>query len=165
MGIRESLKDKSSLLKLTGLILLVGAVVYGLRKAMSSDHAPKTLAYFTTDDGATQFVDSMDHFPPFAHGGKTAYRVWMYSTDGGKSMFPVYLERYTPEGLRKMSAAYADYKAGKTHTPPGPSPADTEIKKPGAGNPWVSRADLNQVQKIIHFDVPSGSDVQVELPD
>jgi hypothetical protein len=164
MGIKASLKDRS-VVPIAASLVVIAMAVYMMRNAMSGTSGIRTRAYFTTDDGQTQFVDSMDHFPPFDHGGKTAYRVWMYSTDGGKTSFPVYLERYTPQGKARISAEYEDFKAGKTHTPPTPSPGDTEIKKPGPGNPWVSRADLAEVQKIIRFDVPPNAAVEVQLPE
>ena len=165
MGMRESFKQKSTAFQVAASVLVIGAAVYLMRNAMAGKNGPRTLAYFTTDDGATQFVESIDHFPPFMHGGKTAYRVWMYSTDGGKTMFPLYLERYTPDGLARITVACQDFKAGKTHVPPSAGRGDTEIKKPGAGNPWVNRANLAEAQKIIQFNVPPGADVEVELPE
>lgn len=164
MGVRETLRDKS-VVPIAASVVVIALALYMMRNAMPASSGPRTKAYFTTDDGATHFVDSMDHFPPFDHYGKPAYRVWMYSTDGGKTMFPVYLERYTPEAKAKISAEYADYKAGKTHVPPNAQPGDTEIKKPGGGNPWVSRGNFAEAQKVLQIPAPPNSDVEVQLPE
>lgn len=164
MGIRESLKDRSRIvLKGVGL-LVVAAVVYAAVNSINGSSPPTSKAYYTTDDGATQFVAPIALVPPFDHYGKPAYRVWMFTTDGGKTMFAGYLERYTPEGKALLEAGIRDFKAGKIRVMPRGRPEDSEVKKPGPGNPWVSGADRDAVREIITPKVAPGQDVDVALP-
>jgi hypothetical protein len=164
MGIREALKDRPAVVRLAVGVLIVGAVIYLAQAAMSGSSMPTAKAYYTTDDGATQFVDSMDHLAPFDHHGKPAYRVWMFSTDGGKTRFPGYLERYTSQAKARVESEMQDFKSGKSHMPPAVGPADTEVKKIGDGNPWVSRADLQQSRAILQIPASAGENVEVQLP-
>jgi hypothetical protein len=163
MGIREALKDQSKVVPITAAVVIVGAVIY-ITQAMSGSSMPTSKAYYTTDDGATQFVDTMDHLAPFDHDGRPAYRVWMFSTDGGKTKFPGYLERYTPAAKTRIESEMQDFKSGKTHMPPNVGPSDAEVKKIGPGNPWVSRADLLQSQAIIKIPNPANGELEVQLP-
>jgi hypothetical protein len=164
MGIRESLENSSKLKQAAVSIMVAGLVVYLARLAMSGSSMPSAKAYFTTDDGATQFVDQMDRFAPFDHDGKPAYRVWMFSTDGGKTRFPGYLERYTPQAKARLTSALEDFKAGKTHMPPDVQASDTEVKAPGVGNPWVNRSNVRAAQEIIKGKIPSDATLEIELP-
>src|ERR1039458_9705554 len=90
-----------------GVIIAIVAI-YLVQNALSGPAMPTARAYFTTDDGATQFVDSMDHLAPFDHNGKPAVRVWMFSEDGGKTRFPAYLERFTPQAQARILAQMQD---------------------------------------------------------
>ncbi len=103
--------------------------------------------------------------PPFDHDGKPAARVWMFSCDGGKTKFPGFLERYTPQAQARIEAATQDFNSGKTHVPPVTNLSDTEVKKPGPGNPWVSRANYQEAQKITNVQCPDGNgSPEVQLP-
>jgi hypothetical protein len=53
--------------------------------------------YFTTDDGATYFPDSLAKLPPFDHDGKEAVRAFVVSSDGGAHQWVAYLGKYAPK--------------------------------------------------------------------
>ena len=92
--------------------------------------------------------------------------VWMYSCDGGKTKFPGFLERYTPQAKARLESALVDFNSGKSHIPPSASAGDAEVKKPGPGNPWVSRTNYQQAHKITNVQCPDGSGgtPEVQIP-
>jgi hypothetical protein len=156
MSVREAIKKRPGLTTVVTLVVLASTLFYVVRSTFSS--SPSAIsAYFTIDEGQTVFVDTVDHFPPFDHSGQPAYEVWMFSCDGGKTKFPGYLERYTPQAKARMESALADFNSGKSHIPPAPNPNDTEVKKPGSGNSWVSRANYQEAQKITTVQCPDGT--------
>jgi hypothetical protein len=165
MSVREAIAKNPTTTTIVTLVVLAGTIVYCLHGISSASGTASNQAYFTTDDGQSFFVDSMDHLPPFDREGKPAYRVWMYSCDGGVTKFPGYLERLTPQGLARMEPELADYKSGKTRVPPGVGPTDIEVKKPGPGNSWVNRANYQEAQKITVVQCPAGTgSPEVQLP-
>jgi hypothetical protein len=155
MGIRETLSKRPALSTGVGAAIVVGMIVYTIHSLMPSDVYSK--AYFTIDDGQTLFTASINQRAPFDHHGQPAYRAWVFSCDGGKTTFVGFLERCTPQAITRLDALQPDYDAGKTHIPPTPTAAETEVKKPGPGNPWVSRANYQQAQKIVNVQCPDGS--------
>jgi hypothetical protein len=134
------------------IVVALAALGYTLRSATQGPPSAATKAFYTTDEGQTVFVADMSAVPPFEHDGKLAYRVWMYSCDGGKTKFPGYLERYTPEAKKRIEAARAGGGGAAS-----PAPGDVELKKPGAGNPWVSRANSSEAAAVTNVTSPSGS--------
>jgi hypothetical protein len=161
MGIRETLSKKPVLGISITVVVLVGAIAYTVQSVMPS--TAYTKAYFTTDDGQSLFTANMDQRAPFDHYGKPAYRAYVFSCDGGKTTFVGYLERCTPEGLKRLAALQPDYDAGKTHTPPMPTQGETEVKKPGSGNPWVSCTNYQEAQKITNVQSPAGASGSPEI--
>lgn len=155
MGIRETLSKRPALSTGVAATIVVGMIVYTIHSFMSSDAYSK--AYFTTDDGQSFFTESMDQLAPFDHHGSPAFRAYVFSCDGGKTTFVGYLERCTPKGLDRLRPLQADFQVGKSHTAPSPNPDELEVKKPGQSNPWVSRANFRETQKIINVQCPDGS--------
>jgi len=162
MGIRETVSEKPVVSICLATVVIVGAIAYTVRSVMPSDAYTK--AYFTTDDGQTLFTASMDQRAPFDHHGNPAYRAYVYSCDGGKTTFVGYLERCTPQGLKRLDALQADYDAGKTHTPPLPTPGETEVKEPGPGNPWVLCTNYEEAKKITNVQCPGGGSPEIQFP-
>jgi hypothetical protein len=157
MSVRETITRNPAVSTVIALVLLSGCLFYILHGSLNSPSASVVKAYFTIDEGKTVFTDTVDHIPPFDHSGEQAYKVWMFSCDGGTTKFPGFLERYTPQAKAKMESALADFNSGKSRVPPVPSPGDTEVKKPGPGNPWVSRTNYQEAQKITNVQCPDGS--------
>ena len=146
-----------------GIVVVAGFFIY--RSLFADPETVSSGAYFTTDDGQTVFTASMDHLAPFDHGGQPAYKACMFSTDEGQTKFVGYLERFTPSGKAKYEAQMADFLAHKTHVIPTAESGDIEVKKPGAGNPWVSRANINAAAKITEVQSPPGAVAEPVLPE
>jgi hypothetical protein len=161
MGIRETMRGKPVISSSIALLVAVGAVAYTIRSVSPSNSYGR--AYFTTDDGASLFSENVDQLAPFDHHGNQAVRAWVFSCDGGKTKFVAYLERCTPAGLQRLAAERSAYEAGKTHRPPQPNPDEIEVKKPGAGNPWVRWSDP-AAAAISNVSCPSGGVPEAQTP-
>lgn len=162
MGIREKIQANGAITISIVVLALIAAIAYAIHSVSPSK--AYSSAFFTTDDGKTTFVDSMSRVPPFDHRGAQAVRAWVFTCDGGRKRFVGYLERFTPAGKTNFEAAMSAYNAGKTHIPPTPGPADTEVKRPGAGNPWVSQADYQKADPITNIHCPDGGKLELALP-
>jgi hypothetical protein len=169
MSIREKLREKPAV----SIAFAIGATAVAWffvgRGPIVGPQRASTNAYYTTDDGKTVFLDDLSRVPPFDHEGKPAYRVWMFTCDGGKTKFPGYLERYSPEAKKRLDAAVASASAQPTSAdshahPAGVGPADIEVRKPGEGNPWVSRANMAEAIKVTNVRCPNGGELELVMP-
>src|SRR3954467_5625843 len=77
-------------------LLVACAVVYFYRDG-SAETGNASQAYFTIDDGKSWFPDDSTKLSPFTKDGKTAYRVFVWTCDKGKTKFVSHLQRYTEE--------------------------------------------------------------------
>jgi len=153
-GVRDSIRRHSTATIAIMAVVVAGALFFTLRNASSSTSSMTPVmdkVYCTSDDGQTTFVGSMTNVPPFQHEGKTACRAWVFSCDGGKTRFVGYLERFTPDAKKRIESAKPSSGPG---APVGPG--DSEIKKPGPGNPWVSRANFAAAAKVQEVVCPPG---------
>jgi hypothetical protein len=98
VGIREKLNENRPMavgsavaIAIVGVLLIVYEVhsVYSLPR-------PKveTSAYFSDDDGATYFADSISRIPPFDHDGKQAVSAEVFSCQNGQQLFIGFLRRF-----------------------------------------------------------------------
>jgi hypothetical protein len=122
-----------------------------------------THAFYSDDNGRTIFKDSIYHFPPFEHNGRTAVEAVLAESHGRK--FVAYLMRYTPEAKQRLQQKYDDAVANNLQVQrvvldfmnAAPiSRAGTEIKLPGSGHDWVPSSQLSKLD----IKAPDG-----ELPD
>ena len=154
MGLRENMAKKPGLTAAlaAGLVVVAGAIIfYQIRSNAPENRAASKDGYYTTDDGATTFVDGSGVLPPFEHDGKTAVRAVVVDVDGKPKV--AYLERFTPERL-KLAAAAAD--AAKNNQPYPKAPPEmqhnprwgVEVKKPG-DTQWVAASDFTKAQPIV----------------
>ncbi len=125
----------------------------------------RTLAWYSDDEGQTWFSqDFRMTRPPFNHDGKTAYRAYVFTTDGGKTCFVGYLRRYTPHALQML--LWAQQMAASGPPPAGVnesiSRSGVEVKKPG-GNDWINVADP-RAKSIRQITGPGGAPAQPVLP-
>lgn len=164
MNIRETIEKQKGPAAIVSFVILLGAGFFIFRNVAAGPPTLTNQAFFTTDDGQTEFLASADELPPFDHDGKPAYRAWTYTTDGGKTKFVVYLERFTPSAKPRLDAEMADYKAGKLRVPPSAAPGDVEVKKPGAGNNWVKKSDAQEADKIMTVVAPPGEVAEPVMP-
>ena len=121
-------------------MLLVGALAWQLMGSGSTGGGGSSpgQAFYTTDDGATYFAAPADLIPPADWNGKTAVKALVFQC-GGKKLVG-YMERFTPEAKSALAAA----RGAKAGDPATASAAQAlgsgvEVKRPGAGNKWVSR--------------------------
>lgn len=118
-----------------------------------------TRAYYTIDDGQTWFEDDISKVAPFEHEGKTAYRVQLFTCDDGKTVFPTYLERYTPQAKAAAERAQKSSAAGNYDLEAYEQiEAGQEVKK--ARDPdakWVSVRDYERSGAIMTPVCPDGT--------
>ena len=170
MGIRESLNQNPAITTgvTIGIIVIVLIVIFIQLRGPTVGGGAYTKAFFSTnEDGSDWFVDDITKDPPFDHNGKPAYRVYVFTCDGGKTKFVGYLERFTKAGMEKINKAKADMAAGKQ---PDFGEFDMlreteiEVKSPKSG--WMRRVDP-RAGEILNIRCPDGTqnNLEVVLPD
>ena len=162
MGVRASLNNHPLISAGVVAAFLLGAAValaMMLGRASSDSNAlpgARGLAWFSTDDGATWFADSVDKFAPFKKDGKDAYRVYVWRGPDGKE-FVSHLERYTAQAHRDLEA-YAALPAEQRALEDPSSVAGgldgIEVKKP-RDKTWY-RASDPRGQQAMRAVSPSG---------
>jgi hypothetical protein len=146
MNVREFLNEhqKTAIGVCAGVVVVVLLAVI-LRSGTESAASLPGEAYFSDDDGKTWFTAPADRIVPFDYGGKPAVKAVLFSTDGGKTKFIGYLERYS-ESARKTLQTSRD----GTMVPLNELTAaanDVEVKAPGDAE-WVKRSDP-AAQKVL----------------
>lgn len=160
MGVREIINRRKPLF--TGLLagVIIITLSYSLYYAISGGAAPEgslKRAWYTVDDGKTWFADSADKLPPFEHEGKTAYRCYVFTCDGGATKFVGFMERYTPEGKKKREEMLERARTDPRFDINSESVA-MEIKAPLTGDKgWVSDRS-GAAAKVVSFSCPGGGD-------
>lgn len=144
MGLRETMNQKPGIT--TGvtigiIVLFVGLIWYsgsgGTRGSTSASQGRQ--AYFTDDDGVTTFADDALKVPPFDHNGKQAVRARVFKL--GDKPVVNHLERYTPDGKKKLEELYTNKRAMNDPTAMEPIlRTGFEVKAPGAKE-WVKFSD------------------------
>ena len=174
MSIRESIQQSPRITAAAAVLVIIGTAVW-IYSSSSSDLTQRLLttrAFYTVDEGKTWFLDDAEKIPPFQHEGRTAYRVQVYSSSGGKNQFAGYLMRYTTDAAKRLEAAKRGDAAAARIQPGRPmlslvdelAISGTEIKKPGAGNAWVRRSDIQAAQPILDVRGPDGQPADPVLP-
>jgi hypothetical protein len=161
MSVREKLNDgRTGIIVGVALIVIAGLAIYFYMHSGTPSVNAKYL-YFTDDDGASYYKDSVYNFPPYDHNGKTAYMAQILSDNG--HYFVGYLIRYTPAALKQLKDKYqADLN---NHMPDrqmqqeildylhGPMISwQREAKLPGPGHNWVPWSQINSLD----VKTPSG---------
>ncbi len=110
----------------------------------SGTFIPKTLNFYTTDDGVTLFTDDSQKVPPFDHDGQQAVRAFVFTCDNGQHQFVQYLQKYSDEVKQQLetSRAFGTFANGL-------------IKRPGDVK-WISESDP-KAQVIMLPKCPDGS--------
>ncbi len=142
MDIRGSLNEHRTVTGIvTAIVLLLALSFAYCRLKGDAPFGSQGQAFYTVDNGSTWFADDIGKIPPFDHGGRPAYRCYVYTTDGGKTMFVLYLERYTDEAktiLERLhsSGTNADVATAQVLM------AGVEVKRAGAPDTaWVKKVD------------------------
>lgn len=161
MSLRDKLKNHpraAAGIAVTALAIGIGFIALQLQGGIAGLRGNR--AFFTTDDGATTFVDSADLLPPFPHDGKQAVRAYVFECNGKR--FVNHLERLTPERQKLAQAAADALKAGKPPPRPPASAGRTvnwglEYKRPGDKD-WIPGGDLARTSKLLQAKCPDGHD-------
>jgi hypothetical protein len=145
MQLRETVNSKQTLVvTIVGLLIVIAAIIT-IRQLGTRNVVPiSNELFFTTDDGKTWFKAPDDSIPPFDHNGKPAVQAFVWTCDGGKSGFVSHLQRYTPEGRKRMLAEKQRGPQGAL-APGGMGlgVSDTEVKRPGEPETaWIRCSDL-----------------------
>lgn len=139
MGARQYLEEHRKVgvgVAVIALAVAVAVLFYSQRE--NPELATAEQAYFTVDDGATYFPDSVKRIPPFDHDGKAAVRVIVYRCKRHGKEFVSHLERYSPEAKALADAVPAQGKDIKSQ---GEQLAKgRQFKQPGQKD-WISQAD------------------------
>ncbi len=143
------------------LLVVIVIAVRALASIRGASGPPvaSTDVLYTVDEGQTAFADSAARLPPFDYKGKTAFRVYYFTCDEGKTRTAAYLERLTPEARAQREAAKT---AGKSLGSPGLN--ELEVRKPGANNPWVKRSDFAAASKVMSIPSSNGETPEPVLP-
>lgn len=158
MGLRESLNGEKGPkigAAVAGGAILIAIVVWFASSGNSATATRRdAMAFYTVDDGATWFKDVADRVPPFQHDGKTAYRVFIYTTDGGVTQKAGYLQRYNA-AAKKMFDAKAEMPI---------SISSLEVKAPGAAGAWVSRNTKAGMEIVNVKPLGTKGDIEFVIP-
>jgi hypothetical protein len=175
MSTRSFLEERAGALKLIVIVILaiaVFAVAFQLKgEPGTGTERALDKAWFTIDDGRTWFADDARKCAPFEVQGKTAYRVYVFTHDGGRTRFAGFLERYTPDAKKALeeledSPSKGDRKrTGKASMGSLRDAVETsgkEVKTPKTGDAgWTKIADPKAIE-IVTVKAPDGSAAQLE---
>ncbi len=165
MGIRETLNQNPGITTgVTAAIIVIALIIIGVQLFGGGGRRIQTRGYFTVDDGQTWFVDDIQKIPPFEHNGQEAVRAVMFTCDGGKTIFPAYLERYNAKG----KAAAERVRASESSNEPDYTAYDEmerglEVKRPrDPSAPWVPMMDYERSNSIMTPVCPDGTQNNLE---
>ena len=117
--------------------------------------------FYTDDDGASYFKDTVGKVVPFQHDGREAVAAFVFRGTKGKP-FVGYVEKYTELGKKKKEAIMADTahpERRRSELYPLEM-SEKLVKKPGAGNKWVNQAtDPEGAKQARMVTSPDGSPV------
>lgn len=144
MGIREKLNEKQNLTIMAASLIIVLAVAFIIYSSFGGKEEPPVIAdkgWYTTDDGATWFVDDVKKAPPFkTSDGKTAVRAYVFKCGDGKP-FVGYLQQYSPTAKRQLEGQpQEDIEPGYGSNGGNATAimlSGVQVKKPG-DRQWVS---------------------------
>jgi hypothetical protein len=142
MSIREGIRQRPAVGVgvFVGLCMLGVAIWWFSRETPGAIQSESGRIWMTTDDGKTWFPEDGAKIPPVMINGKEAVRCHVFTNDGGKTKYALYLERMQPAAKKKMDNKSAVFD-------PMAQIAAIEVKKPGDAA-WVLRSDPKAMQII-----------------
>jgi hypothetical protein len=164
VGIRQKLNDNPAITRAAAIaltVLALGYVWYEVHHASGPKYQSPTGRYFSDDDGASYFSDSLTLIPPFDHDGKQAVTANVFRCKDAKP-FIAFLQRYTAKGIQELKSPQNN----------GNNSADlernqSEISPPLAGDKGWVKAGSNAGQALMNnLKCPDGSsdDIEPVLP-
>ncbi|HVT88993.1 MAG TPA: hypothetical protein VHD56_09085 [Tepidisphaeraceae bacterium] len=170
MSLRETLEKKQ------GMVMGVCGGVIGLAVLWigwsllsgGKNTGPAVLqAYYTIDDGKNYFPDA--DFPnkisPFTKEGKPAYKVFVWTCDGGKTKIVSGLQRFVPVAQAKLQEAIAK-KDDEMIAQIENDARAYEYKAPNTGDDpknWIKGTDT-KTAKLIEPNCPNGGMLEAVTP-
>lgn len=153
-GLRELVAENKRSARAAGGLLLIVAVLslgYQLFWHPRSSRTPGP-AYYTTDDGATWFIDTEDRITPFTTDVGTGVRARVFRCKQGD--FTGYLERASSEaGAMARKLLETARVRGEAESARGDIAAllqsSAEVKHPGPGGQWIPKSSP-EAQALIH---------------
>lgn len=129
MGIRKWI-DEHQAITVVLLVAGIGGSLYFALQYMNPRPTWKVpdKGYFTTDEGATCFVESLTKIPPFEHDGKEAVRDFVYSCDDGRHRWVAYLGKYSAKDKAAIESGTLKVEE-----------ATMLVKAPGSSE-WISQS-------------------------
>jgi hypothetical protein len=163
MGVREALNRRPRVATALGAGLILIAIPIMIWASGDGVPGRATKAYYSTDDGKSYFADDIDKIYPFDHGGKPAYRAYVYDCGDGKA-FVAYLARYSDGAIKKL----AELEKAKSDPDAAGQIAQLksnaiEVKKPGDTN-WVGLFSAAGGAISSHPPCPKGGTAKVVSP-
>jgi len=169
VGIRETLNQNPGITTgATAAIILIALGFIIWQFTGGGGPSIQNAAFFSTDDGETWFEDEITKLAPFEKDGKQAYRVYVFTCDGGSTKFVSHLERYTEEAKKKIE----EMRNAPEKGPPNPMMFEgvlmtgIEVKDPKSTQ-WVRQADFQRAQQVMMPVCPDGTKTNLEavFPD
>lgn len=160
MSIREAINRKPALglAGAAGLIVLAIFAIYWNTRPVGSEtgEVGSGLMHYTTDDGATWFVDSAEKYPQFIKDGKVAYRAHVYRDADGKEFVSCIERRSTSPAARQAQAARDAMTPEERELYPigAAGMGGIELKRPGEKT-WYNESDP-RAQALLQPRSPSG---------
>lgn len=170
MGLRETLNRNPAMTTGVTIAIIVVALIWIFWQSFSSGSARRASnqGYFTTDNGATWFADSLENLPPYTKDGKEADRVYLFKCSDGKP-FVAYIERYTPDAKKLLEQSRARMKANPQDSMAMeaqysiPVQNGTEVKKPLEAGPWHAQMrDYQNYTKVVQIKCADGTTESLE---
>jgi len=165
MGVREAINQKRGLsLFIAAAVIAAGlGMVYWNLNGDSSGALGSGKDYITLDDGKSFQLDASKQMPPFTVDGKTAYRAFVYTCDGGKSKWVGYIQRYTPHGKKIAEKMLEQQRASSGMPQLNPELLEnTEIKRPNDPQ-WVRQSNVALAGQIADVKCPHNANETPEL--
>jgi len=166
MGVREKLaaNPRAAVAIAAAIVVFAVGIVYFESPAGDSGRAgaPRKM-FLTIDDGKTFFVGAAEPLPPFQHEGKTAYRAYVFTCDGGKTTWVGYIERYSEQAkalIKEMRKNQAEH--GGPPSVPSALLEGIEVSRPGE-NQWVRQSDAALAHKVTAVYCPNAPDKDADM--
>ena len=155
--------SRSKIIGAGAVVVLAAAAVLICRSLWpAQERSGPARAYFTTDEGASLFVDRIDRLPPFEHEGQPALRAHVFSCDGNQTRFVGYLEKADLESAKLREQAVARGESPLEFPDNGPF-----VKRAGGQNTrWFTPKDGKAYADVITVTPPDGAaqNLQEVLP-
>jgi hypothetical protein len=162
MGLRETL-NKNPLYAGVGVLLLCGvAIAVAVINSRDVTQMQASFAYYSSDDGKTFFADDINRIYPFDHGGRPAFRAYVYQC-GDAEPYVSYLERYNDTVRSRIEQLAAEASPAAQGELADLKSDGVEVKKPGATE-WTPLFSREGQLITMHPPCPDGSTARAVVP-